>query len=78
MKLTKSAKVLLVKYFKDASGIHTDGGDTGDWSTLEAFGLVKRMPFGGMMGHHFCFEVTDKGRAKVKDLLARIEEGART
>lgn len=79
MKLTKSAKVLLVKSFNPlAWGVPVNAGTPLDWATLEFHGLVRRMQHGRWPKAPCSFCITDKGRAKIKDLLSRIDGGTPT
>lgn len=64
----KKALELLVQELYGASGVETTRGTKVLWGQLEKAGLVEKMPYGGALGHPFFFNITDAGRAMIRQL----------
>jgi len=59
---------LLVQELYGASGVETTRGTKALWGQLERAGLVTKMQYGGALGHPFFFNITDAGRAMIRQL----------
>jgi len=68
-------RISSLEFFRDkcshSSGIETDEGTPAIWADLEHNGYVTKMKYGGMMGHRFSYDITDKGKKVLKDLNAK-------
>jgi hypothetical protein len=64
----QKALELLVQELYGSSGVETSRGTKALWGQLERAGLVKKMPYGGFLGHPFFFNITDDGRAMIRQL----------
>jgi hypothetical protein len=59
---SKAAKDLLVKALDGGSGVETCQGTKTLWGQLEKAGYVKKMEYGGFLGHPFSYNITNEGR----------------